>query len=144
MLTVDARGLSCPEPVMLMLDAIGKTTEPVVVLVDNATARGNVSHMAEERGRKVTITEEGGDFRLLLEWSAGSASPGWSSPSTPRPTRCIWNRKPRPPDCRGGSSRCRGKSQPGAAWPGGMNRKTKKVCAICSHRPASKPKGYTF
>ncbi|MDR3766631.1 MAG: sulfurtransferase TusA family protein [Butyricicoccus sp.] len=66
MLTVDARGLSCPEPVMLMLDAIGKTTEPVVVLVDNATARGNVSHMAEERGRKVTITEEGGDFRLLL------------------------------------------------------------------------------
>ena len=67
MLTVDARGLSCREPVMLMLDAIGKTTEPVVVLVDNATARGNVSHMAEERGRKVTITKEGGDFRLLLE-----------------------------------------------------------------------------
>ena len=29
MLTVDARGLSCPEPVMLMLDAIGKTIDKI-------------------------------------------------------------------------------------------------------------------
>lgn len=67
MVTVDARGLSCPEPVLLMLDAIAKESGPVEVLVDNATARGNVAHMAEERGRRVTVTAAGGDYRLLLE-----------------------------------------------------------------------------
>lgn len=67
MYTVDARGLSCPEPVMLMLEAIAAHKEAVEVLVDNATARGNVAHMAEERGRKVTITEQGGDYRLVLK-----------------------------------------------------------------------------
>lgn len=67
MYTVDARGLSCPEPVMLMLEAIQSHKEPVEVLVDNATARGNVEHMAQERGRKVTVTEQGGDYRLVLK-----------------------------------------------------------------------------
>ena len=67
MVTVDARGLSCPEPVMLMLDAIAQESGPVTVVVDNATARDNVAHMAEERGRKVTVAAEGSNFRLLLE-----------------------------------------------------------------------------
>ena len=50
-----------------ILAAIAQESGPVTVLVDNATARGNVAHMAEERGRKVTVAAEGSDFRLLLE-----------------------------------------------------------------------------
>lgn len=67
MYTVDARGLSCPEPVMLMLEAIDSHKDAVEVIVDNATARGNVAHMAEERGRKVTVTEKNGDYHLVLK-----------------------------------------------------------------------------
>jgi hypothetical protein len=50
-----------------ILAAIAQESGPVTVLVDNATARGNVAHMAEERGRKVTVAAEGSDFRLLLK-----------------------------------------------------------------------------
>lgn len=36
--TVDARGLSCPQPVMMALKAIAETNEAVVVEVDHETA----------------------------------------------------------------------------------------------------------
>ncbi|MFO7930455.1 MAG: sulfurtransferase TusA family protein, partial [Desulfosalsimonas sp.] len=40
---VDARGLSCPQPVLMTLDEIKKTKTPeMVVLVDNEASRENV------------------------------------------------------------------------------------------------------
>ena len=39
---VDARGLSCPEPIMLTAEAIKGTTEPVKVLVSEPHQRTNV------------------------------------------------------------------------------------------------------
>ena len=46
--TVDARGLSCPQPAMLTRQAINELNQGTVeVLVDSGTARDNVSRWAK-------------------------------------------------------------------------------------------------
>jgi TusA-related sulfurtransferase len=53
--TVDARGLSCPEPVLLSKQAIdGISSGTIDVLVDTVTSRENVARMA----RKLSCTVE--------------------------------------------------------------------------------------
>ena len=66
--TVDARGLSCPEPVVLTLEAISKQRSgSLVVLVDACTAKENVSRLAEKNGWAVTIEEQSdGSCRIVL------------------------------------------------------------------------------
>ena len=66
---VDARGLSCPEPVLLARKALDRGDLPVVVVVDNATARDNVARMARGSGHRVAIEASGGDFVLTIERS---------------------------------------------------------------------------
>lgn len=68
MVTVDARGLQCPEPVMMMVNAI-KThpDEEIQVLVSSAIPRDNCERMAKKKGRSVEITEQGSDFVLTLK-----------------------------------------------------------------------------
>ena len=64
---VDARGYVCPMPVILVQKEI-KATSPqtLEVMVDEACAKENVTRLAESCGYKVTITEEGNDFKLVL------------------------------------------------------------------------------
>jgi tRNA 2-thiouridine synthesizing protein A len=63
---VDARGLSCPEPVMLAEKAIKKTKTGIVeVLVDTVTARENVERMAKHSGWTASVTEQPPDTFLL-------------------------------------------------------------------------------
>ena len=64
---VDARGLSCPEPIMLTAEAIKWTTEPVKVLVSEPHQRTNVEKFAKDKGRKVTVTEKGSEFEIVIE-----------------------------------------------------------------------------
>jgi tRNA 2-thiouridine synthesizing protein A len=63
---VDARGLSCPQPVMLVKKVITDGTFPIEVSVDTATARENVRRMAEYQGCKVEITQQGDEFKLVI------------------------------------------------------------------------------
>jgi selenium metabolism protein YedF len=63
--TVDARGLSCPQPVVLAKKALADHDE-VVVLVDDATARENVRRLAAGLGCEVSEQEEGADTRLTI------------------------------------------------------------------------------
>lgn len=63
---VDARGLSCPQPVILAQRAIKTGPFPVVVLVDTVTSRENVSRMARAAGCKVEFTQEGDEFKLVI------------------------------------------------------------------------------
>lgn len=63
---VDARGLSCPQPVMLAAEAVQQGKFPVVVLVDTVTSRENVSRMARSKGLKVEIEDLNGEFKLTL------------------------------------------------------------------------------
>lgn len=64
--TVDARGLSCPQPVILAQKAIAEGKFPVEVWVDTVTSRENVRRMAERLGCKVAVTQQDDEFKLVL------------------------------------------------------------------------------
>ena len=65
---VDARGLSCPQPVLMTLDEIKKLNKgEIAVLVDTDTSKENVSRAAESQGWQVKeIQEEGERYRILI------------------------------------------------------------------------------
>jgi len=63
---VDARGLSCPQPVILARQAIERGQFPIEVLVDTVTSRENVRRMARRAGCSVQMTTSGDDIRLIL------------------------------------------------------------------------------
>lgn len=65
---VDARGLSCPQPVMETLDAIKRVgSGQLEVLVDTDTSKENVSRAAVSQGWKVSeVAPEGEGYRLVL------------------------------------------------------------------------------
>ena len=66
MQTVDARGLSCPQPVILARKGIEAGQFPIEVLVDSVTSRENVRRMAEKAGCKVVVTQAEDEFTLTL------------------------------------------------------------------------------
>lgn len=53
---IDARGYSCPQPVLLTKKALEENTEGAEVLVDNNTACMNVKRFMEHAGYNVNIT----------------------------------------------------------------------------------------
>ncbi len=66
--TVDARGLSCPQPVIMTLDAIknGQDRE-IIVLVDTDTSKENVARAAESQGCRVNeAILEGEGYRINI------------------------------------------------------------------------------
>ncbi|MBR7146251.1 MAG: sulfurtransferase TusA family protein [Oscillospiraceae bacterium] len=67
MTTVDARGLSCPEPVMMTSKAMLTKEAEYVILVDNTCSRENVTRYAERQGYSVSVDEKGGEFALTLK-----------------------------------------------------------------------------
>lgn len=64
---VDARGLSCPQPVLLAKKAIEKDPKGVQLLVDNITARDNITRFGNNSGYKVDVKKQGEDFLLTLQ-----------------------------------------------------------------------------
>ena len=68
-ITVDARGLSCPQPVLMTLDEIKKGRDnKIEVLVDTDTSKENVSRAAGSQGWRVNdIREEDSGYRIVLE-----------------------------------------------------------------------------
>lgn len=65
---VDARGLSCPQPVLETLDEIKKVGKgEIVVLVDTDTSKENVSRAAISQGWQVKdVKEEGEGYRIVI------------------------------------------------------------------------------
>ena len=63
---IDARGLSCPQPVIMALDAIKTAgTGELTILVDTDTAKENVSRAAESQGWTVRdVSENGDEYRI--------------------------------------------------------------------------------
>ena len=64
--TVDARGLSCPQPVILARSAIQAGKFPIEVLVETVTSRENVRRAAEKLGCTVQVEDLGDEFKLTL------------------------------------------------------------------------------
>ena len=64
--TVDARGLSCPQPVILARRAISAAQFPIEILVETVTSRENVRRIAEKQGCTVTVEGVGDEFKLTV------------------------------------------------------------------------------
>lgn len=66
-MTVDARGYSCPTPVVMVQKEVKKSAPAVLdVLVDNQCSVENVTRYGESQGYRVQVGAEGRDFRLTL------------------------------------------------------------------------------
>lgn len=65
---VDARGLLCPMPVVMVQKEV-KANQPATleVLVDDPCAVENVTRFAGSCGYRVEVTENGPDFKLMLQ-----------------------------------------------------------------------------
>lgn len=65
---VDARGLSCPQPVLMTLNEIKRINKgEIVVLVDTDTSKENVSRAAISQGWYVkSIKPEGIGYRIII------------------------------------------------------------------------------
>lgn len=63
---IDARGLSCPQPVLLTKKGVERNPEGIQVLVDNTIARDNITRFAGNSGYKVDTKTQGSDFLLTL------------------------------------------------------------------------------
>lgn len=66
MKVIDARGLSCPEPVVLTRNAMMSGDAAYEVIVDNNTSKENVTRYAEHQGYSVSIKEKDGDYTLSI------------------------------------------------------------------------------
>jgi tRNA 2-thiouridine synthesizing protein A len=65
---VDARGLSCPQPVLMTLDEIKQRQKgEIEVLVDTDTSKENVSRAAASQGWQVKdIQPEGEGYKVFI------------------------------------------------------------------------------
>lgn len=56
---VDARGLSCPEPLMLTAEALKNANGPIKVLVSEPHQKTNIEKFAKDKGKKRNFYREG-------------------------------------------------------------------------------------
>jgi selenium metabolism protein YedF len=63
--TVDARGLACPQPVILTRNAM-QQSDQIFTLVSSETSMTNVSRMAEKAGWQVNVVTLGDEFQIEL------------------------------------------------------------------------------
>jgi selenium metabolism protein YedF len=63
---VDARGLTCPKPVIMTKKALSEE-EQLLVLVDNEVAANNVAKLAKKMGCQVTTLAEKGNYKLTIK-----------------------------------------------------------------------------
>lgn len=64
---VDARGLSCPEPLMLAAEALKDGNGPIKVLVSEPHQKMNIEKFAKEKGKTATSTEKDTEFEIVIE-----------------------------------------------------------------------------
>ena len=71
--TVDARGFSCPQPVIMTLAALKKAQKgEITILVDTDTAKENVVRSAASKGWNVVRIEDDGDTcRIVIRKGEG-------------------------------------------------------------------------
>ncbi|MDY2777924.1 MAG: sulfurtransferase-like selenium metabolism protein YedF [Collinsella sp.] len=90
---VDARGRTCPEPVVMTmreLDALassGRTAEPVEVLVDDEVAVENLRRLGASHSRSVVVlSEDAGSWRVSLVADGPAPAAGAVAPPVPDPS----------------------------------------------------------
>ncbi len=64
---VDARGYSCPIPVVMVQRAVkAENPKALTVLVDEQVCVENVTRFAKASGYAVSVTRDGEDYRMEL------------------------------------------------------------------------------
>lgn len=63
---LDARGLSCPEPVIMIRKAMMSKANAYEMIVDNVTSKENVTRYAEHQGYAVVVAEGDGEYTLTM------------------------------------------------------------------------------
>jgi selenium metabolism protein YedF len=73
MKTVDAKGKSCPVPLIMTKKAINETgeNEDLKILIDNETSMINVTRFLEEHGMKVSVHQHGNTYELFVNKTSG-------------------------------------------------------------------------
>ena len=66
MKTVDARGRSCPEPVIMTQKACKEEKGQFTVIVDNQVAVDNITRFAKNQGLNVSVSDSGEDFNMII------------------------------------------------------------------------------
>ena len=66
MKVIDARGLSCPEPVVLLRSAMESNEDAYQIIVDNHASRENTTRYAQHQGSQVAVAENGGEWTLTF------------------------------------------------------------------------------
>ncbi len=64
--TIDARGRSCPEPVLMTKKAVAAGQTGFTVLVDSPVAMENVTRFATGAGFKVDVSAAADEYTLTL------------------------------------------------------------------------------
>lgn len=64
---VDARGLSCPMPVLMVQKACKSKPDALEVMVDDRCAVENITRFATGQGYRVSVQEKGDEFGLTLK-----------------------------------------------------------------------------
>ena len=65
---IDARGLSCPMPVIMVQNEVKKNAPAELsVIVDNQVAVENITRYATLQKYAVTVSENAGEFTLTLK-----------------------------------------------------------------------------
>jgi len=64
---VDARGLSCPQPVVMTKKAIEAGAANLEVLVDNEVSKENVLRLARRHNMQISVRGEGADILVELK-----------------------------------------------------------------------------
>ncbi len=63
---IDARGLSCPEPVLLLREAMASNEKSYQIIVDNHAAKENTSRYAAHQGYSAKVEENDGEYTLTF------------------------------------------------------------------------------
>ena len=66
MKTIDARGLSCPEPVVLLRTAMASGEDSYQIIVDNHRLPREHHPLRPAHGYKVNTAENGGEWTLTF------------------------------------------------------------------------------
>jgi len=68
-ITVDARGLDCPKPVVKTKEAFERASgRPLLVMVSNATSRDNVIRFLKRSGAQIDrVEEQGSEFHIYTQ-----------------------------------------------------------------------------
>lgn len=65
MITINAVGMSCPEPLLMLKNTL-KTEQNVLLLLDSKGAHDNCINYAQKQGFTTKTTEKNGSYSIVI------------------------------------------------------------------------------